>query len=230
VTSRPYVLLSVATSIDGYIDDATENRLRLSNEADFERVDEVRAGCDAILVGAGTIRADNPKLLVRSPARQRRRVARGQPAHLLKATITASGDLDPEARFFTTGDAPKVVYAASPAVPTARDRIGQAATVVDAGNPADLDRILEDLADRGVRRLMVEGGGAMHTLFLRAGRADELQLAIAPFLIGDPRAPRFIQDGPFPLNPDNPARLADALTIGDLAVLRYALTNRYPGG
>ncbi|MDQ2877223.1 MAG: dihydrofolate reductase family protein, partial [Actinomycetota bacterium] len=58
---RPYVMLSAAVSADGYIDDATAGRLVLSDASDLDRVDEVRAGVDAILVGAGTIRADNPR-------------------------------------------------------------------------------------------------------------------------------------------------------------------------
>ena len=66
MAERPYVLLSVAMSVDGCIDDATDTRLILSNDADLDRVDEVRAGSDAILVGAGTIRRDNPALLVRA--------------------------------------------------------------------------------------------------------------------------------------------------------------------
>ncbi|MEU9845655.1 dihydrofolate reductase family protein, partial [Actinomadura sp. NPDC048032] len=57
MSERPYVLLSCAMSADGYIDDATPERLRLSSTADWDRVDAVRAGCDAILVGAGTVRA-----------------------------------------------------------------------------------------------------------------------------------------------------------------------------
>ena len=64
-------------SIDGYLDTATDARLVLSNDADLDRVDGVRAGCDAILVGAETIRRDNPRLLVRSQARRDQRVARG---------------------------------------------------------------------------------------------------------------------------------------------------------
>ena len=63
-------------SIDGYIARA-ESRLLLSNDADFDRVDAVRAACDAILVGAATVRNDNPRLLVRSPARREERTARG---------------------------------------------------------------------------------------------------------------------------------------------------------
>lgn len=56
----PYVLLSAAVSLDGYLDDTGPDRLLLSSPADFDRVDEVRASVDAILIGAGTIRADNP--------------------------------------------------------------------------------------------------------------------------------------------------------------------------
>src|SRR5947208_9557580 len=110
-------------SIDGYIHDGSDTRLLLSNDADFDRVDAVRAGCDAILVGANTIRQDNPRLLVRSPARRADRTARGRPASPTKVTITAHGDLDPTAAFFTAGDVEKIVYCASPAVDKARGRL-----------------------------------------------------------------------------------------------------------
>lgn len=212
-------------SIDGYIDDSTPERLRLSTPADFDRVDSVRATCDAILVGAETIRRDDPKLLIRSESRQQRRTARGLAGQLIKVTLTAGGELDPQARFFTTGDAAKLVYAASPAVVGLTERLaGHPATdVVDAGDPLDLGTVLADLTRRGVRRLMVEGGGGVHTLFLSAGLADELHLVVAPFLIGDPSAPRFVHPGVFPQNPLHPMRLAEVTRIGDLALLRYLL-------
>jgi len=108
VISRPYVLLSVAASVDGYIDDATDTRLLLSDDADFDRVDEVRAGCDAILVGANTIRRDDPRLLVRSAERREQRQRRGLPEHPIKVTLTGSGDIAPSARFFTAGDTEKL--------------------------------------------------------------------------------------------------------------------------
>lgn len=77
--ARPYILLSAAVSIDGYLDTRPgEDRLILSNKADFDRVDSVRAGVDAILVGAGTLRADNPRLLVNSAQRRADRLAAGQ--------------------------------------------------------------------------------------------------------------------------------------------------------
>lgn len=221
MSDRPYVLLSCAMSADGYIDDATPQRLRLSSPADFDRVDAVRAGCDAILVGAGTVRADDPRLLIRSAARRAQRVARGLSADLTKVTLTWSGDLDPGARFFTTGEAPKLVYAPSPTAAGLSARLDGLADVIDAGDPLALPAVLGDLASRGVRRLMVEGGGAVHTLFLTAGAVDELQLVVAPFFIGDPAAPRFVRPGVFPQSPGRPMRLEEVTRIGDLVLLRY---------
>ncbi|WP_433376431.1 RibD family protein [Streptosporangium sp. CA-115845] len=223
VGERPYVLLSCAMSVDGYIDDRTPQRLLLSNDEDFDRVDEVRAGCDAILVGAGTVRRDNPRLLVRSPERGRERVARGLPPSPAKVTLTATGDLDPAAAFFTAGDPEKIVYAASPAVAELAIRLAGAAEVVDAGEPIDLGRVLADLYGRGVRRLMVEGGTSVHTRFLRQDLVDELHLVVAPFFVGDSAAPRFVLDGDFPRDRHRRMDLAEVRRMGDVTLLRYLL-------
>jgi 5-amino-6-(5-phosphoribosylamino)uracil reductase len=221
---RPYVLLSCAMSVDGYIDDTSDRRLVLSNDADLDRVDEVRAGCDAILVGAGTIRRDNPRLLVRSPERRQERAARGEPPSPSKVTLTTSGHLDPGSKFFTTGEGEKLVYAATPAVAGARARLAGVATVEDAGDPPSLPAALADLASRGVRRLMVEGGGGVHTRFLSAGLADELHLVVAPFFVGEAAAPRFVGPAAFPHHPGNPMTLVEVRQLGDVALLRYLLS------
>lgn len=228
MTERPYTLLSCGMSIDGYLDTATADRLLLSNDADFDRVDAVRAECDAILVGASTIRRDNPRLLVRSAARRAERVARGLPPTPVKVTMTGRGALDPGACFFTTGDVDKLVYCATSGLAQAGERLGEVATVVDGGDPVDLRRVLADLHARGVGRLMVEGGGTIHTQFLTAGLVDELHLVIAPFFVGDSRAPRFVGDGEFPWDPRHRAVLVEVRQIGDVALLRYALSERYP--
>jgi 5-amino-6-(5-phosphoribosylamino)uracil reductase len=220
---RPYVLLSAAMSVDGYIDDTAPRPLVLSDDADLDRVDEVRAGVDAILVGATTIRRDNPRLLVRSGQRRAARVAAGRPVDPLKVTLTASGDLDPAARFFTTGESEKLVYAGGDAAERARSAVGTAATVVAAGEPVDLPYLLADLRERGVERLMVEGGTAVHTMFLTAGLADELHLVVAPFFVGEAEAPRFVGPGRFRHDATHPMRLAEARPIGDVVLLRYEL-------
>jgi riboflavin-specific deaminase-like protein len=213
MSERPFVLLSCAMSIDGYIDDASETPLPLSNEEDFDRVDEVRAWCDAILVGANTIRRDNPRLVIRSPQRRAERVSRGLPENPVKVTLTASGDLDPSARFFTEGPAERLVYAGPEVVAELRDRLAGLATVVDR---IELPDVLRDLASHGVRRLMVEGGTGVNTRFLTAGLVDELHIAVAPVFVGDLRAPRFVHDGRF-----GPVRLAEARPMGDVVLLRY---------
>jgi 5-amino-6-(5-phosphoribosylamino)uracil reductase len=225
---RPYTLLSCALSLDGYLGAATSRRLELSNDADFDRVDAVRASCDAILVGAATVRNDNPRLLVRSQARRAQRAARGLAPSPIKVTVTERMQLDAHADFFTTGETQKLVYCASPRVPDARSRLGPVATVVDAGQPVEMRSISEDLGARGVQRLMVEGGGKVHTQFLTDALADELQLVVAPFFVGDSRAPRFVRDGRFPWNPDRRASLAEVRQIGDVVLLRYALSPRFP--
>ena len=224
---RPYTLLSCGISIDGYLDRGTDERLILSNEADLDRVDDVRAGCDAIMVGAATIRNDNPRLLVRHPARIERRAEQGLRRSPVKVTLTRRGDLDPCADFFSTGDSEKLVYCDSDAVLVTRRRLGPAATVVDGGRPVDVRRLSEDLRARGVRRLMVEGGGTVHTQFLTADLADELQLVVAPFFVGDSRANRFVGDGRFPFHPGRRARLAEVRPMGDVVLLRYALSSRF---
>jgi len=214
-------------SIDGYLASPTDKRLLLSNDADLDRVDAVRAACDAILVGAATVRNDNPRLLVRTQARRDERVARGLAPSPIKVTVTARAQLDVRANFFTIGDTEKLVYCASAAVAQARARFGPVATVVDGGQPVDMHRMSEDLHARGVERLMVEGGGMVHTQFLTADLADELHLVVAPFFVGDSRARRFVSDGRFPWNPGRRATLAEVRQIDDAVLLRYALSARF---
>jgi 5-amino-6-(5-phosphoribosylamino)uracil reductase len=213
-------------SIDGYIAGAAE-RLLLSNGDDFDRVDAVRASCDAILVGAATVRIDNPRLLVRSELHREIRAARGLPPSPTKVTVTRQARLDADADFFTAGDAEKLVYCASPRVGDARARLGEIATVVDGGRTVQMRRLTADLAERGVERLMVEGGGNIHTQFLTDDLVDELQLVVAPVFVGDSDATRFVRDGTFPWNPARRARLAEVRQIGDVVLMRYALSARF---
>ena len=223
---RPYTLLSCSVSMDGYIASAA-SRVLLSNDADFDRVDAVRASCDAILVGATTVRNDNPRLLIRSQERRDARTARGLAPSPIKVTVSRRAELDPCADFFTTGEVEKLVYCPRSGVGAARARLEPVATVVDGGRTVEMSRLGNDLAARGVERLMVEGGGNVHTQFLTADLVDELQLVVAPVFVGDSHAPRFVRDGFFPWNPARRARLAAVRQIGDVVLLRYALSARF---
>ncbi|GAA4086363.1 dihydrofolate reductase family protein [Streptomyces shaanxiensis] len=218
--SYPYVLLSAAVSLDGYLDDTTPERLLLSSPADFDRVDEVRASVDAILIGAGTIRADNPRLLVNSAERRAARLAAGKPEYPLKVTVSASGELDPTANFWHTGGE-KVVYTTEKGAERLQ-RTPVAADVVALGAELDWRGLLTHLREvRGVERLMVEGGGTIHTQLLQQGLADELQLVLAPLFVGDADAPRLFGPGGYQAGR---LRLLETRRIEDVVLMRYEPT------
>ncbi|WP_109029014.1 dihydrofolate reductase family protein [Streptomyces rubrogriseus] len=216
----PHVLLSAAVSLDGYLDDTGPERLLLSSPADFDRVDEVRASVDAILVGGGTVRADNPRLLVNSAERRAARVADGRAEYPLKVAVSGSGELDPAARFWHTGGE-KVLLTTDDGARRAR-ALGIGADVVSLGPDLDWHAALEYLHDRrGVRRLMVEGGGTVHTQLLQQELADELQLVLAPLLVGDPAAPRLFGPGAYQ---GGRLRLVETRRIEDVVLMRYLPT------
>jgi len=237
---RPHVLLSVATSIDGFIDDYSNDRLMLSNPADFDRVDQLRAEADAILVGAGTIRADNPRLVIRSDQRRRQRVVQGRPEHPTKVTVTGSGALDANHHWFHTGE-DRLIYTPADKADNLTSQVGHTATVIglkpnserddNSKNPhsaessdngpsgVNLIDVLDDLSARGIKRLLVEGGESLNTALVAAGVVDELRIAVAPLLVG--RGPRFLAETTFDWPTNQRIQLVDAEPLGDMAVLRY---------
>lgn len=225
--TRPYVVLSCAMSLDGYLDSEEPRRLAMSNAADFDRVDQLRAESDAIMVGASTVRRDNCRLLVRSEERRMLRLSAGRTASPVKVTVTSTGALPVDSPFFAAGEIEKIVYCPRGDADRIASDLGEVATVVPLGEEVTMSSVVADLGERGVDRLMVEGGGRMHTQFLVEDVADELQLVIAPFFVGEPQAPRFVTAGRFPWTAGRRARLVETRPIADVVLLRYALSERF---
>ncbi|MFE5884381.1 RibD family protein [Streptomyces hydrogenans] len=225
MTARPYVLLSAAMSVDGYLDDTSSERLLLSNAEDFDRVDQVRAESDAILIGANTMRRDNPRLLVNSDERRAQRVADGKPTYPLKVTVTRTGDLAADLKFWHHGG-DKLVFTVDSAVEKVRTTLGDLADVVSVGPDLDWGLVLDELGRRGVKRLMVEGGGTIHTQLMAQNLADEVHLAVAPLLVGQADAPKFLGASDYPGGSTSRMRLLEARAIGDVVLLRYAPKER----
>ena len=175
--------LSFATTADHYLDDRAPERLMISTPGAWEAVQRLRAACDALLVGAETLRRDNPTLLLRDEAARERRRAAGLRPDLTKVTVTRSGALSPSARFFTEGEAERYVFSQRP-IPG----LEGAASVIVCDGPITAARIVTELEKRGVEHLLVEGGAELLRMFLDEGMADVVRCAVDPHLtLGEAR-------------------------------------------
>lgn len=223
----PYVIIKCAMSMDGYIDDNSDKRLVLSDVKDFERVDAVRAECDAILIGAETVRKDNPKILIKSAELRKNRLLKGMSENPMKITMTTSGMLSKDLRFFTNGNSEKIVYCGDRASEQLALHLAEVAEVVSSPHSrVEPEFILQDLNKRGIKKLMIEGGSGILTMFLSSGLVDELQVSVAPFFVGEINAPRFVNAGAFVHDKDHRMKLENVEMIGDMALLTYKLSKK----
>ncbi|MDR0907298.1 MAG: dihydrofolate reductase family protein [Rikenellaceae bacterium] len=214
------VILSAAVSADGYLDDATSERLVLSSPEDWVAVYALRAESDAILVGAGTLRADNPALVVRDAGLRAAREAVGKSPDIVKVTVSGSGVLDPSLRFFTEGLGEKIVFTGGEVSGEVCPEVTRLATVVRLAE-ISAAAIVCHLASRGIQQLVVEGGSRVLSMFLREGCWDEFRLAVAPVFVADARAPRLVVAGEYP-----PMTLERVEQLGQMTVMHYV--NRSP--
>jgi 2,5-diamino-6-(ribosylamino)-4(3H)-pyrimidinone 5'-phosphate reductase len=175
---RPYVVMSAAMTLDGKIATVGGDS-RISCEADLNRLHRLRSGVDAVMVGAKTILADDPSLTVR-------RVSGKNPIRVV---------IDGEARTPATarvlkGNA-KTIIAASRLAKQKNilklRKVG-AEVIVDRKNNVDLKNLLNKLWSRGVRRLLLEGGSTLNWNMLKEGLVDEIQVAVAPCIVGGENA------------------------------------------
>lgn len=169
------ITLSFATTADGFLDDTSSQRLVISTPEDWAAVHRLRACCDAILVGAETLRQDNPALRLRDESVREARRAAGLPADLAKVTLTRSGRLDPSLRFFSEGAAERFVFA-----PHDLPRLHGVAEVIPADGVPTARFIVTELEKRGIRHLLVEGGAQILQMFLAEGMADTVRMAVRP--------------------------------------------------
>ncbi len=207
------VIASAAVSLDGYIDDCSPRRLVLSGPEDWEEVHRLRATCDAVLVGAETLRRDDPSLRIKDPRLRKWRESAGMPPDLIRATVTRTGNLPSSLRFFE-GDVRRIVFTDS----SSTDRFPAETVRLSDISARSIAAALEGM---GIRRLLVEGGSRTLGMFLSEDAADELRLAIAPFFVGDADAPRLTVPGIYPYGSGRRAPGPQIHAAGDMAVLHY---------
>jgi 2,5-diamino-6-(ribosylamino)-4(3H)-pyrimidinone 5'-phosphate reductase len=184
--SRPYVVINVASTLDGKIDTHERRGAAISSELDRERVDRLRASVDAVMVGGRTLHQEDPRLTVKSASLRAARRARGLSEQPAKVAVASHARLREGARFLTVGPARIIVF-----VPTGRG--GDAPSGVEVyeygDGRVDLIGAMARLSELGMRRVLVEGGGSLNFDLLRLRLVDEIQIYIAPLIFGGATAP-----------------------------------------
>ncbi len=209
------VMLSVATSADGYIDDMTSERLVLSNAQDWERVDEFRAQADAIVIGGETLRRDDPTLRVKSEELRAWRVANSRVAEPARVIISGRGEIPLTSRIFSRGEGRIIIFSN-----IERLEIGALAEVVVAPN-IDAAFVTTQLEKMGLAEIYVEGGAKILDMFLSQGVVDTLRVAKnRTVVVNDAQAPRFVVPEWVDLSP------GECEKLGDMDVQIYQISDR----
>jgi 2,5-diamino-6-(ribosylamino)-4(3H)-pyrimidinone 5'-phosphate reductase len=222
---RPFVYINMAMTADGKITSAFGEYPRFTSAFDRTNMDRLRAMADALLVGAGTIRADNPVLRVRDEGMQRHRRELGKPDGLMKVLVTASAEIDTSLRFFTDDDGGRLVVATVDNASPARLQLleGKAEIWKVGRDRVDMARLLNDLHEEGVEKLLAEGGGETNWRLIRDDLVDEIYLTVAPSLLGGSGAPTIVEGEGFYMRQQRTLRLLEVQREGDELYCRYAV-------
>ena len=192
-STRPYVAVKLALSLDGGIAAAPGERTELSGREARHASHRLRAGFDAVLVGAVTARVDDPRLTVRDGGVEPR-------TPQVRIVLNSQGAVRGDSALLREGEGPVIVFVRDDLDPHARARLERAGARVEPVPPAarglDLGAVLAAAAGAGIRSILCEGGGKLASSFLAEGLAGRLYLLHAPLVLGAAAVPAF--PGPFP--------------------------------
>jgi 2,5-diamino-6-(ribosylamino)-4(3H)-pyrimidinone 5'-phosphate reductase len=189
--NRPYTFINVAMTADGKIDTFERKGSAISSKRDKERVDELRAAADGILVGGKTLLDEQPKLTVRSEALREGRIQRGLSPNPIKVGVATVADISLESDFIKAVNARVVIFTTSQTSISQIEilRAHGVEVFVHDELRVDLTKMMLTLKKIGVDHLMVEGGGTMNFELMRLGLVDELMIYLAPMIFGGASAP-----------------------------------------
>jgi 2,5-diamino-6-(ribosylamino)-4(3H)-pyrimidinone 5'-phosphate reductase len=220
---RPYVIVNVAMSADGKISTRERRQVRISGEQDFIRVDRLKAKCDAIMVGIGTVLADDPSLTIKSEECRSYRRKQGSDDHPVRIIVDSSARIASEAAVLNKGEGKRVVAVSGRADPEKVALLEKKAMIIITGkDEVNLPALLDELGAMGIRNLMVEGGGTLIAGFIKAGLVDEIYAYIGNIIIGGKDAPTFVEGEGFVSEWSFPRlTLLESRGIGDGILLHW---------
>ncbi len=225
--ARPRIIANLAMSVDGKIDSAGREGAGFSSRLDRDRMDQLRAEADALVVGAGTVRSEDPPLHVRDPARRHQRVAAGRREDLVVVVVSRSGLVDPAARFLRENAEARLLAVPEDLPDEALEPLrgvtadGTLRVVRLGRGGVDVRALVRHLAEQGCRTVLVEGGGELVADFLDADLLDELRVTLCPALIGGRSAPTLVGGAGWPLARRRILQLVAVEQRGGELFLRY---------
>ncbi len=222
---RPFVYVNMAMTVDGKITSAKREYPRFASPQDRTRMDRLRAGADALMVAAGTVRADNPALHVRTKSIREEREAGGKPHAPHRVLVSASADIPGDSRFFDTTHGGDSILVTTETVAEANLRRfeGRAEVWRLGQQRVDLRAALATLRKRGVDRLLVEGGGELNWALLELDLVDELYVTVTPTLLGGRDAPTLLGGASWSMEKHRRLRLLELDREGDELFCRYSI-------
>ena len=209
--SRPYVIVSGAMSIDGKLATRT-GRSNLSSKKDLIRVHKLRKTVDAILVGKNTISIDDPLLTVR--------YVKGK--NPIRIILDSKGSLSPKSKVIETAKKIPTILVVSENAPRKVEKfIAKGVAVIRCGkNKIDLKKLLEILRKKGIKRIIVEGGGTTNWYFFKEKLVDEITITVTPYVLGGSTAISLVEGDGFREIPDS-FKLKKIEKIQNEIVLHY---------
>ena len=191
--ARPFVFINAAMSADGKIATTERRQTRISGSLDFDRMDELRASSDAIMIGIGTVISDNPSLTVKSQERKEKRRSRRLPENPARIVVDSMARIPQSADIFMKGEGERII-AVSESAPAEKVRmLSKLADIIYAGkNNVDLEKLLCELKKRGIHRVMVEGGATLNWGLVSKGLVDEIYTFVGNIIIGGKTAPTLV--------------------------------------
>jgi 2,5-diamino-6-(ribosylamino)-4(3H)-pyrimidinone 5'-phosphate reductase len=202
---RPHVFVNLAMSADGKLSTKERRQVRISGNADFRRVDQIKSQSDAIMVGIGTVLADDPSLTVKDTVLRKERVDAGRDENPVRIVIDSRARTPVDADILHKGPGKRIIAVSGSADPAKTALLSQYAEIKVCGDEqVDLSSFLDYLGTIGIRNLMVEGGGTLIGSLFAEGLVDELFTCIGNMIIGGADAPTpadgegFINEADFP--------------------------------
>ncbi len=219
---RPYILLNYAVSLDGKISTAQRDPVRFTSRIDRRLMDEIRADADAVLIGAGTLRSEDPPVRIRAARRRDERRRLGKPPHPVSILLSRTMRLPREGRYWEDDRVERMIVTTEQVDDERVLPFEDKAEVIRVGrNTVDLHALCRILSDRGVGRLLVEGGGEVNMAFWEAGLVDEVYLTLCPVVIGGRNAPTAADGTGFAADRLRKLTLVESRRVGQEFFLRY---------